>query len=248
MSRRPQNGEQGWGNILNSHLDVALDANTGQVKPAGINPGNDGQILTTSGGSVGWSDPGTSGVGAVAQVLTTGLRAWVNFDGRPQNGTYTIINNVCLVTMNNHGVKQGMRVTLQFTSGGMQSTTPDAASAVAYDVVSADTNTFTVNITAGNTSGNVTRQTTIRAHANIDRIVKYTTGGNSAGDYIVHFVDPMPDTYYAVTVGQEHHVAVNWGVGNNFNLPEYLANSFRIVAASEAGVYNPQTLNLAIFR
>jgi hypothetical protein len=58
----------------------------------------------------------------------------------------------------------------------------------------------------------------------------------------------MPDTYYAVTVGQEHHVAVNWGVGNNFNLPEYLANSFRIVAASEAGVYNPQTLNLAIFR
>jgi hypothetical protein len=57
MSRRPQNGEQGWGNILNSHLDVALDANTGQVKPQGIQPGSTGQVLVTdSNGTPTWGD------------------------------------------------------------------------------------------------------------------------------------------------------------------------------------------------
>jgi hypothetical protein len=57
MSRRPQNGETNWGTALNAHLDVALDANTGQVKPQGIQPGSTGQVLVTdSNGTPTWGD------------------------------------------------------------------------------------------------------------------------------------------------------------------------------------------------
>jgi hypothetical protein len=72
------------------------------------------------------------------------------------SGTYNVPGStVCTVTIANHGLANGARVYLDFTSGTAQ---PEA-----YTVANVATNTFTVTVASATTSGNVTMYPTILA-------------------------------------------------------------------------------------
>ena len=72
------------------------------------------------------------------------------------SGTYNVPGTtVCTVTIANHGLSNGDRVYLNFTSG----TATDGP----YDVANVTTNTFTVTVTSATTSGNVTMYAVVLA-------------------------------------------------------------------------------------
>jgi hypothetical protein len=71
-------------------------------------------------------------------------------------GTYDVPGTTtCTVTIANHGLSNGDRVFLNFTSGTAQDNT--------YTVANVATNTFTVTVASATTSGNVTMYPTILA-------------------------------------------------------------------------------------
>lgn len=66
-----------------------------------------------------------------------------------QTGTYDVPGTtVCTVTITNHGLSNGDRVYLNFTSG--------TALDESYEVANVTANTFTVTVASATTSGNVT--------------------------------------------------------------------------------------------
>ena len=72
------------------------------------------------------------------------------------SGTYNVPGSTtCTVTIANHGLSNGDRVYLNFTSGTAQDE--------AYTVANVATNTFTVTVASATTSGNVTMYPTILA-------------------------------------------------------------------------------------
>jgi hypothetical protein len=72
------------------------------------------------------------------------------------SGTYNVPGSTtCTVTIANHGLANGNRVYLDFTSGTAQ---PEA-----YTVANVATNTFTVTVASATTNGNVTMYPTILA-------------------------------------------------------------------------------------
>ena len=72
------------------------------------------------------------------------------------SGTYDVPGStVCTVTIANHGLSNGDRVYLNFTSG----TAADGP----YKVANVATNTFTVTVTSATTSGNVTMYAVVLA-------------------------------------------------------------------------------------
>lgn len=72
------------------------------------------------------------------------------------SGTYNVPGSTtCTVTIANHGLANGNRVYLDFTSGTAQ---PEA-----YTVANVATNTFTVTVASATTSGNVTMYPAILA-------------------------------------------------------------------------------------
>jgi hypothetical protein len=77
-------------------------------------------------------------------------------DNVSSSGTYNVPGSTtCTVTIANHGLANGNRVYLDFTSGTAQ---PEA-----YTVANVATNTFTVTVASATTSGNVTMYPTILA-------------------------------------------------------------------------------------
>ena len=77
-------------------------------------------------------------------------------DNTSKSGTYNVPGStVCTVTIANHGLSNGDRVYLNFTSGTAQDE--------AYTVANVATNTFTVTVASATTSGNVTMYPTILA-------------------------------------------------------------------------------------
>ena len=72
------------------------------------------------------------------------------------SGTYNVPGSAtCTVTIANHGLSNGDRVYLDFTTGTAQDE--------AYTVANVTTNTFTVTVASATTSGNVTMYATILA-------------------------------------------------------------------------------------
>ena len=70
------------------------------------------------------------------------------------SGTYDVPGStVCTVTIANHGLANGDRVYLNFTSG--------SAADGPYDVSNVSTNTFTVTVASATTNGNVTMYASI---------------------------------------------------------------------------------------
>jgi hypothetical protein len=102
--------------------------------------------MTTSGVAVGYR---TRLKGAIVSAnASAATRNTVFADNLAQTGTYNIPNSTtCTVTITNHGLSNGDRVWLNFTSG----TGPDNV----YEVTVTGTNTFTVTTASLNTSGNV---------------------------------------------------------------------------------------------
>jgi hypothetical protein len=73
-----------------------------------------------------------------------------------KSGTYNVPGSTtCTVTIANHGLSDGDRVYLNFTTGTSQDE--------AYTVANVTTNTFTVTVASATTSGNVTMYPTILA-------------------------------------------------------------------------------------
>ena len=77
-------------------------------------------------------------------------------DNVSSSGTYDVPGStVCTVTIANHGLSNGDRVYLNFTSGTAQDE--------AYTVANVSTNTFTVTVASATTNGNVTMYAKILA-------------------------------------------------------------------------------------
>ena len=77
-------------------------------------------------------------------------------DNTSKTGTYNVPGNaVCTVTIADHGLSNGNRVWLDFTSGTSQDD--------AYTVSNATTSTFTVTVASTTTNGNVTMYSSILA-------------------------------------------------------------------------------------
>ena len=173
-------------------------------------------------------------------------RAWVNFNGNQLNGTYSQAGTTVTVTMTAHGMSVGQNVNLTITSG-----TAVSGSYTVETVANANTFTYTAgtNLT---TSGNVTRNTFVRASGNVSSITD-----NGVGDYTINFSTAMQDVNYVVNV-------VGNAVGNGTNvtyLTEHSAgntslsrttSSVRVLsAASSGGAGGPTdhvTVNVAVFR
>lgn len=87
--------------------------------------------------------------GIIVSPTTTGVFNVSFCDNITQTGTYDVPGTtVCTVTIANHGLSNGDRVYLNFTSG--------TAADEAYAVANVTTNTFTVTVASATTSGNVT--------------------------------------------------------------------------------------------
>ena len=87
--------------------------------------------------------------GIVVSPTTTGVFNVSFCDNITQTGTYDVPGTtVCTVTIANHGLSNGDRVYLNFTSG--------TAADESYEVANVATNTFTVTVASATTSGNVT--------------------------------------------------------------------------------------------
>lgn len=79
---------------------------------------------------------------------TTPIVPVYDFNDQILNGTYSVSSGVCTVTSNNHELITGQKVRLYFSSG--------SGVTGIYTITSYTANTFTVNMTTGNTSGNCT--------------------------------------------------------------------------------------------
>jgi hypothetical protein len=89
-------------------------------------------------------------------------------DNTSKTGTYDVPGTaVCTVTITNHGLSNGNRVYLDFTSGTSQDD--------AYTVSNATTSTFTVTVTSATTSGNVTMYPSILAEFDCSSGTAYYT-------------------------------------------------------------------------
>jgi hypothetical protein len=87
--------------------------------------------------------------GAVMSPNSTAAKNAIFANNVAQNGTYNIPGStVCTVTITNHGLSNGARIWVDFTSG---SGTTDNV----YVVANASANTFTVTTASLTTSGNV---------------------------------------------------------------------------------------------
>jgi hypothetical protein len=101
--------------------------------------------LTGAGVAVGYR---TRLKGAVMSPNTTAAKNAIFANNVAQNGTYNIPGStVCTVTITNHGLSNGARVWVDFTSG----TAVDNV----YVVANAAANTFTITTASLTTSGNV---------------------------------------------------------------------------------------------
>jgi hypothetical protein len=101
--------------------------------------------LTNAGVAVGYR---TRLKGAVMSPNTTAAKNAIFANNVAQNGTYNIPGStVCTVTITNHGLSNGARVWVDFTSG----TAVDNV----YVVANAAANTFTITTASLTTSGNV---------------------------------------------------------------------------------------------
>lgn len=115
----------------------------------------------------------------------TPIKAWVNFNGIPQAGTYSRSGNTVTVTMTGHGMSTGMVANLDFTSG--------SATDGSYAVTVTGVDTFTIQDPAsGTTSGNVTLNNYIRSSFNVTSVTDSGTGR-----YTVNITSAISDARYA---------------------------------------------------
>jgi hypothetical protein len=107
--------------------------------------------MTTSGVAVGYRTRLKGVVMSPSEAQTLNVAFCDNIS---LSGTYNVpASTVCTVTIANHGLANGDRVYLNFTSG---SSADDI-----YTVANVSTNTFTVAVASATTSGNVTMYATI---------------------------------------------------------------------------------------
>ena len=164
-------------------------------------------------------------------------RAWLNFNGVPLLGTYTQSGATVTVTMTAHGMSVGQNVNLSFTSGTAVSGSFPIATVV-------DANTFTITAAAAlTTSGNVTRNTFIRASGNILGITD-----NGTGDWSATFITNMPDANYSIVATSSTVIGSGAPRGINIddtNMPTVSSFRFQNRYSSKE---DSAIVNIAVFR
>ena len=149
-------------------------------------------------------------------------KAWINFNGVPLNGTYSLVSNVVTVTMTAHALAIGMGVNMDFTTG--------TASDGFYTVTTvADANTFTFALVSSDTSGNVTRNLYVRDSFNVSSVADL-----GVGHYAISWDTDFADTNYCL-VGS---ITAETATGIYFNT--YSVGSIDFVCAT-VGVNNFDT-------
>jgi hypothetical protein len=114
--------------------------------------------------------------GAVLSPISTAAKNVIFANNVPQTGTYNIPGSTtCTITIANHGLSNGDRVWVEFTSG--------TAVTNVYAVANATTNTFTVTTASLTTSGNVTVYGDVLMEADCYNPTSFTV--NIPGDGIV---------------------------------------------------------------
>lgn len=143
---------------------------------------------------------------AIPNNLSAGMfpgflcRAWINFSGNTASNsigaTYVQSGTLVTVTLANHGALVGHIISVTISGG-------TAISGI-YTVNTVSENTFTyIAGTSLTTSGNITlNRRMIRASGNI-AYVSYI----AVGDYIINFINPMPDVNYCTVFGGQFDVA-----------------------------------------
>lgn len=184
-------------------------------------------LLVLSGAPVATLGAATKGYVDTTAATGSPVKAWVNFNGVPSNGTYTRVGTLITVTLTAHDMTTGQVASLSFTTGG--------ATSGSYTVTVLDANTFTVtDSVSGSTSGNVTRNNFIRRSFNVSSITD-----NGVGDYTVNFTTPMVDTSYATlgTAGETVSVFFQRISLISTNSVRVLISNVSFASADAAGVY-----------
>jgi hypothetical protein len=128
-----------WLAGVNIRLDQKLKNDAGMVTCASADAG--GTLVNFA---VNFIDVSSI---TVTPLGTVPLVAMYSFLDVVDNATYSVTANVVTVTFTAHGFAVGGNVSLMFTSG--------SAPSGSYPIASTTANSFTVNLTTGNTSGNV---------------------------------------------------------------------------------------------
>ena len=145
-------------------------------------------LLVLSGAPVATLGAATKGYVDTTAATGSPVKAWVNFNGVPSNGTYTRVGTLITVTLTAHDMTTGQVANLSFTTGG--------ATSGSYTITVLDANSFTVtdSISGSIPSGNVTRNNFIRASFNVSSITD-----NGTGDYTINFASALVDANYCVS-------------------------------------------------
>jgi hypothetical protein len=116
------------------------------------------------------------------------IKAWVNFNAIPLNGTYSQSGTTITVTMTAHGMSTGMIANLDFTSG-------TAVDGTDFVVTRTGANTFTVvGKTSATTSGNVTRNNYIRSAYNVSSVTD-----EGVGEYTLNFTNILNSADFSIS-------------------------------------------------
>lgn len=114
------------------------------------------------------------------------IKAWCNFNGVAQTGTYSQTGTTVTVSITGHGLSSGYYAGLTYTTG--------AATNGFYQVTFVDVDTFTVtDPVSQSTSGNVTMDLYMRDGYNITSI-----SDDGAGQYLIVIDDNFANTNYAM--------------------------------------------------
>lgn len=177
-----------YGSSITTSGNVSINYSTlGLMRTAS----SDEALASTGGGAI---TPVTLDVVLDDRFTITGsaptflARAWVFFSGSVTNdlsGNWARSGTTVTVTMNEHGVKVGHKLYLNFNA-----TVADGI----YEVTSVvDSDNFTVtSATSGTASGTViSLRQTVRNSGNVSYVSRQGTG-----DYLINFIEAMPSEYY----------------------------------------------------
>jgi hypothetical protein len=167
-----------------------------------------------------------------AKLNGGGAKAWISYNAVVLTGTYSQTLTTITVTATAHGLSNGQKVLLDFTSG----TAPDGY----YVVGGAATNSFTV--TSGvstSTSGNVSLTARVKASYNIASISK-----SSTGNYTLTYTTALADAFPAV--GGMSGLGSGQGFIRIETAPTTTTLNIQCISASLAG-NDPSYVSVVVF-
>ena len=164
-------------------------------------------------------------------------KAWVNFNGVIQTGTYQAFGLTAVITITGHGSTVGMQAGVTFTAGN--SGIPVGGQ---FNILAAAANSFMITLGASlGTTGTITMMYYIRDSYNVAGINR--TG---AGQYTIGFIKPMSTSFYPImfSYGTDSQNGINGEYG--LKTVSQTAASFAIYGGRPASVPNDGSIIAAL--